>query len=320
MKLTGTEPEIPAFRAGAAESFGSFTRMKKPALSYESHLMLREFSLSPGGEWLPHLPGWILIQINSGTGYWLQAQSSTELEAGMVLLVAEGATGHIRASLLNGLSLHYFNVIPARLISLITLGEQSQLKRATTRPELAWQMLPASDPMAVKMAGLCAGRNRDALPARLSLLQLVAEMLGKELEQPVPDLKVEPDDARERLRKFLAETPPDALLEISFHELAQATGCTARHLSRIFFNLVGMSFRDKRAEIRLARARELLATSQTKVVEVALESGYKSLSFFNLVFTRRFGVSPGRWRQKNGGSNGGENYRLPRIRQLSKMR
>jgi AraC-like DNA-binding protein len=35
------------------------------------------------------------------------------------------------------------------------------------------------------------------------------------------------------------------------------------------------------------------------VVEVALESGYKSLSLFNLMFTRRFGTSPGRWRQRN---------------------
>ncbi len=88
------------------------------------------------------------------------------------------------------------------------------------------------------------------------------------------------------------------MLEISFGELAKATHCTPRHLSRVFCELTGMSFRDKRAEIRLARARELLATSKSKVVEVALESGYKSLSLFNLMFTRRFGTSPGRWRQK----------------------
>jgi AraC-like DNA-binding protein len=35
-------------------------------------------------------------------------------------------------------------------------------------------------------------------------------------------------------------------------------------------------------------------------VDVALESGYPSLSLFNLMFARRFGISPGRWRQKNG--------------------
>jgi AraC-like DNA-binding protein len=70
-------------------------------------------------------------------------------------------------------------------------------------------------------------------------------------------------------------------------------------LSRTFHELVGTSFSNQRVEIRMARARELLATSNSKVVEVALESGYKSLSMFNLVFTRRFGTSPGRWRQRN---------------------
>jgi AraC-like DNA-binding protein len=60
-----------------------------------------------------------------------------------------------------------------------------------------------------------------------------------------------------------------------------------------------MSFRAKRAEIRLGRARELLATGNSKMVHIALESGYKSLSSFNLMFSRQFGISPGRWRQKN---------------------
>lgn len=291
--------------------------MKKPAQSYESHLVLREFSLPPGGEWRPGLPGWSLFQISMGTGYWLQGQSRTELEPGMILLVAGNVSGQVRASLLGGLALHCFNVIPARLVSLITLGEQNFFNQAAARADLAVRVLPSHDPMAVRMTELCVRQNRDGLSVRLSLLQLVAEVLGKELEQPAPVLAVEPNDARERLRKFLAETPPDALLEISFHELAQTTGCTARHLSRIFYDLVGVSFRDKRAEIRLARARELLATSQTKVVEVALESGYKSLSFFNLVFTRRFGVSPGRWRQKNVGNGGSVDYRLPRTRRLA---
>jgi transcriptional regulator GlxA family with amidase domain len=106
---------------------------------------------------------------------------------------------------------------------------------------------------------------------------------------------------------LLERTPSAELLEMSFGELARQTHCTSRHLSRLFRELVGMSFRDKRAELRLTRARDLLATSRSKVVEVALESGYKSLSLFNLMFTRHFGTSPGRWRQKhqiNGESKG----------------
>src|SRR6202012_3334288 len=122
---------------------------------------------------------------------------------------------------------------------------------------------------------------------------------------PVPG--EETSDAKQRLQSFLTEMPSTELLEMSFTELAQRTHCTSRHLGRIFHELVGMSFRDKRAAIRLERARELLATTDFKIVDVALESGFKSLSLFNLMFARHFGVSPGKWRQRQGafGENGG---------------
>ena len=87
------------------------------------------------------------------------------------------------------------------------------------------------------------------------------------------------------------------LLTMNFSELGKMTRCTPRHLSRIFQEVVGVSFRDKHTELRLARACELLATTEAKIVDVALESGYQSLSLFNLMFSRRHGVSPGRWRQ-----------------------
>lgn len=273
--------------------------MNKSSHSYEPHLVIREFFLSPGTEWIPKLSGWSLIQINSGNGYWLQELSRTELAAGTVLLLAgDNRPGHVLASQLNTMSLRSFSVLPERLSGLITLGEKTFLNQSVARSELAFQIFPPAHPVALKMGGLCAGQNRGGLAFRLALLQLLVEALGTELDHIAPS--PENTDATQRLRLFLKETPQDALLEISFNELAQMTHCTARHLSRIFFNVVGMSFSDKRAEIRLARARELLATSQSKVVEVAMESGYKSLSLFNQMFTRRFGISPGRWRKKNG--------------------
>lgn len=271
--------------------------MNKPERFYESHLVMGDRPLSPGAEWRPALPGWSLLQNAGGAGYWLQAQSSTELEPGSVLLLAENVEGRVRASRLNGVSISYFNVMPDRLTGLITLGELEALKLAAARKEPAPQFFPPGHPVAAKMKELSATRNQTGLLFRLTLLQLLAGALNGELDQSAP--RRDHDDARKRLQEFLKTTPPDALLKISLQQLAQITQCTPRHLSRIFYDLTGMSFRDKRAEIRLARARELLATSKSKVVEVALESGYNSLSLFNLMFTRRFGLSPGKWRQKN---------------------
>lgn len=276
--------------------------MNKPDNFYEPHLEIREIAVSPGKEWRPRLSGWSLIQVGGGNGYWLQEMSRTELAAGTVLLLAGDSPGHVLASQLNAMSLFHFSVMPDRLSGLITLGEQDFFRQAAIRKELAFQVLPPTSPVALKMNELCASRNRGGLSFRLAMLQLLIGTFGKDLnrDSSAPEIA----DATQRLRLFLKENTQDVLLEISFNELARKTGCTARHLSRIFQDVVGMSFSDKRAEIRLARARELLATGESKVVEVAMESGYKSLSSFNLMFTRRFGISPGRWRKKNGAEAG----------------
>lgn len=271
--------------------------MKLDAL-HEAHLTMREFAVPAGGEWLSPLAGWTVLQVKKGTGYHLLAQTNQALETGSVLLVAQGVKGRIRASQLNELTFHAFSIIPARLTGLITLFEQNALDLAIARKEPFIRIFPPHSPMALKMTELQAEQSREELQFRLKLLQIFAKMLGNELEQTVAD--GDNSAARSRLQLLLKQTPASELLEMNFDELAQRTRCTTRHLSRIFQELVGMTFREKRAELRLARARELLATGNSKVVDVALESGYKSLSLFNLMFSRRYGTSPGKWRQKNG--------------------
>lgn len=278
-----------------ASSLPLVRRMKKPATSYEPHLIIREVSISPGGEWAPHWSGWSVLQIREGAGYHLQPLSNRELETGAVLVSAASARGTIRASQLGALSLCCFNVIPSRLTGLMTLGEQQFFETAVCAREP--RLLPPDHPVALRMKALCGDRNRAGLLFRLRLLEIFAELFGLEPEQPAA--LVGSSDARRRLQDFLEQSPSSELLEMNFNELAQKTHCTARHLSRIFHELVGMSFRDKRAELRLARARELLATTNSKVVDVALESGYKSLSLFNHMFAQRFGMSPGKWRKQH---------------------
>jgi AraC-like DNA-binding protein len=219
------------------------------------------------------------------------------LETDAGLLVAGQSKPIIRASQLGKMSLFAFGVMPSRLTGLITLGEQNFLAMAAAKKEGSMHILPPYDPMAIKMKELYASHKSGGLMFRLKLIQLFVEAFGGELEPAAVPQEI--PDAKERLRSLLQKTPVSELVEMSFSELARMTNCTTRHLSRTFHELVGVSFSDQRAETRMARARELLATSNSKVVEVALESGYRSLSMFNLVFTRRFGTSPGRWRQKN---------------------
>jgi transcriptional regulator GlxA family with amidase domain len=111
-------------------------------------------------------------------------------------------------------------------------------------------------------------------------------------------MTVSTTDARARMAEVLKQMPAAALLDLTLNELVTQVQCTPRHFSRVFNEVVGMSFRKKQSEVRLLRAQELLATTESKVLDVAMESGFQSVSLFNLMFKRRFGVTPGRWREK----------------------
>jgi AraC-like DNA-binding protein len=188
-----------------------------------------------------------------------------------------------------------------RLMGLMTLAEQTFFRAAASREGFVARILPPHHPLAVGLQQLFADRKQIGSLLRLQLLQKFIEMFGHELHHD----SVEPDagaDAKQRLSEFLRTTRTSELIDLSFSELVHVSRCTPRHLSRIFREIVGMSFRDKRAELRLAQACDLLAATELKIVDVALESGFQSLSLFNLMFARRFGVSPGKWRQKYRGN------------------
>ena len=284
--------------------------MTKALQSYTPHLVVKGTSIAPGSEWTPPLCGWTLIQVAAGAGYWLQPRMHQELEVGMVLLMSTRTQGSFRASQLGALSLQSFPVELERMMGFLTCDEQRFFEMAVSKDDFLLKVFPAKCPISERMQSLCAVVHQRGPSFRLQLLQLFFEAFGNELKQELTKPGVELD-TRERLRNFLKETPPSELLDISMAELSQMTRCTPRHLSRVFQEVVGMSFREKQTELRLSRARELLATTKSKVVDVALESGYQSLSLFNFMFNRRFGMSPGRWRQTFGS---GKPNSIPRRR------
>jgi AraC-like DNA-binding protein len=266
--------------------------------SYELHLNITEASLWAGTEWPSHFSNWLLVRVESGTGYWMHTRQTLELESGTVLVLPPESDGSIRASQVGRLSFSFFCVDPMRLMGLMTVAEQTFFRTAALRDELIARHFPAQTLLASKVQKVFSERKQQTGSLfRLLLLQLFLEAFGNEMnfESAEPEGGL---DAKQRLEEFLRTTQTSELINLSFSELLHVSRCTPRHLSRIFREVVGMSFRDKRAELRLAQACDLLATTELKIVDVALDSGFQSLSLFNLMFARRFGMSPGKWRQK----------------------
>ncbi len=257
--------------------------------------MVNELALRPGGEWSPQLPGWLVIHVTSGVGYWLHPRLNWELPMGAVMLLSDQAQGCLRASQVGDLRLRFFRVEPRKLIGLVSMADQAVLQNAARDEKLSLRVLPPNARVADQLQELSSEKARNTFPARVRLLQLFLELFGTEFHQPQTN-GAGVLDARDRLRHLLNQTPVAELLELSFARLVSQARCSPRHVSRLFTELVGVSFREKQAELRLARACDLLATTNSKVAEVALESGYQSTSLFSAVFKQHMGISPAKWR------------------------
>jgi AraC-like DNA-binding protein len=266
---------------------------------FEPHLVIHEMALPPGAEWVPQLRGWGLLHVKSGIGYWQQPGRVQELAAGSACVITSPAQGGLRASQLGDLVIAYVCVEPERLYGLLSLGEQQALQRVAGRDPFTCRVFLPGDPLPARFSALCqqGSREGDSFFLRLQVVQLFSDCFGPVLKEE-PAVSLQTPDGRGRLRQLLKEMAAADFMEMSLSDLAPRMHCSPRHLSRLFREEVGMSFQDKQTELRLAKACHLLSTTNAKVIDVGASSGYQSNSLFSLMFKRRFGMSPGKWRQQ----------------------
>jgi AraC-like DNA-binding protein len=129
---------------------------------------------------------------------------------------------------------------------------------------------------------------------RSQLLRIVAAVLSEEFKNTeVKRVGTRPD---QRMMHVFEQLPVDDLLRLSVPELAAKFNCSRRHLNRIFHQCFGVSAATVKMEMRLAKAASLLRDPDAKVIRVAEECGFNHLGLFNICFKKRFGASPGQWR------------------------
>lgn len=85
---------------------------------------------------------------------------------------------------------------------------------------------------------------------------------------------------------------------LSVADIVRPTGLHPNYGMALFRSTCGMSILDYLVQHRLFHARRLLATTDLKVIEVAMESGFGSLSRFNEAFTRECGCPPREFRRR----------------------
>ena len=96
----------------------------------------------------------------------------------------------------------------------------------------------------------------------------------------------------------VAELAASGTLEdLSLERFSAELGLSPRHTSRLFREELGSPFREWMAATRIAMACRLLRDTELPVIEVAAESGWRSLPHFNTAFRRLKGQTPTAFRR-----------------------
>ena len=80
---------------------------------------------------------------------------------------------------------------------------------------------------------------------------------------------------------------------------ARLANCkNAKYLGRIFKSEMGVIFCDYLLSLRLSKAEEMLRKTDAKIIDIALATGFNSISYFNRAFLKKHKITPGEFRRK----------------------
>jgi AraC-like DNA-binding protein len=146
-------------------------------------------------------------------------------------------------------------------------------------------------------------------PARERIVQLevearllrFAEQLAAQNSPAASRPKVSPvcdSNSADRIRQMLSFIVQNYTDQITVEHIGQSAGLHPNYAMSLFRKTVGTTLVHYVTRLRVSRAQQLLATSNDKVVDVALSSGFNSLSRFNDVFKKSCGTSPREYRER----------------------
>lgn len=274
------------------------------------HLLIESVQLAPGQEWGDEAHAWRFVQVSRGSAYWLDPARPRAINIGEVLVVAPKTKALVRASQLNEVLLYGFHFNPQLLCGFFTMVERQFFDQSCGKSADAVQFLPSTHPLAKSFAHLVArGELEPDLALRVEVLGLAVGFFTDQISRHEA-LPANPISAQYRFQQIISEMPELELINYTPEQLAALCGCSPRHFNRLFHVQFGESPRARQTELRLLKAQQLLGDTTIRIAQVALESGYRSVTLFNGLFKRRFGMSPSEWRQQ-GSSESAHTTTLP---------
>lgn len=138
----------------------------------------------------------------------------------------------------------------------------------------------------------------DRIITFLQILHLLSQQTNKLLAsahyQPVKGKEQE-----RRINKVCSFLQKNFTGTVSVHTAATIIHLSDSAFCRFFKRATGLTFSDYVNELRIGHACHLLSASDRTIAEIAAESGFESITYFNRIFLKKKGVNPKEFRKIN---------------------
>lgn len=143
---------------------------------------------------------------------------------------------------------------------------------------------------------LCENRPEGyQLAVKSQLFQLFFVLVSRKTKgNAEPALQTKSLEKIKTILKYVEEHYCD---HISIDDMAALTFYSKSHFMKFFKAHMGTGFIQYLNDYRLTIAERLLRTSGASVLEIAEKSGFDNLSYFNRIFKKKYGQSPGQRRK-----------------------
>lgn len=150
-----------------------------------------------------------------------------------------------------------------------------------------------SDPSAVKEKPVILEMQARLTRFSYNFLNCSKSQIEKSPLSFVPDAKL---TKVEEMACFIARNYTQKL---TVQEVAESVKLNPNYAMNLFQKTFGTTLVNYLTQLRVSHAQRLLSTSEIPITEIALESGFSSISRFNDAFYRSSGTSPSEYRKSH---------------------
>lgn len=141
------------------------------------------------------------------------------------------------------------------------------------------------------------GRHR---VMRLEIEARIHRMLLNRAKPPVPSPSRPGNPGEVRLQEITAYLTRHFTQNLKVDDIAAAVGLNPRYLMRLFKDCTGLTVWEYILRLRIAHAQQQLIATDDKIIDVALDCGFDTLSSFYRAFKEYGGSpSPGQFRRQH---------------------